>query len=595
MCGIAGGMTKSGHPPDVSTLKKMQAALKHRGPDGEGHYTRNNVGLVHTRLAIVDVDGGAQPFVSEQGVALVANGEIYNDVDLRKSADGNAYQSASDNESILHAYLNQGLKFTAQLRGMYAAALYDPHRQSLILTRDPFGIKPLYYLETSDTFWFASELQVFAAAGLHQPQEYGRARDQLFAVQYTCGEDPIVAGVKRVEPGETLVVQDGKIVDRQIMQALPRDQRRTPSSAFEYARDFAGDFAGNFDRLWMDAVDVHRRSDVPYGVFLSGGTDSAAVLAAMAALEDRPVVAYTAGFAGATVHDERDQAAVVAQAVGAEHRCIEVTAEDFWASLPAIAQAMDDPVADYAVVPTYLLAQAAAQDVKVVLTGEGGDEVLAGYGRYRAGRRPWPFRKQPWSRHILARAGVVRDQTQDWRTAISETERLARTQVWTRLQQLQAVDVAQWLPNDLLTKVDRCLMAHGVEGRVPFLDGPFAQFAFDLPDSEKIQGRLGKVSLRRWLETRLPESRPFARKRGFSVPVGEWISEHGDTLAGLIASQPGVAASCDTVAVERLFKAVTPGNALAAWILLFYALWHQCHMLGVSSSGSVQDVLAQRL
>lgn len=585
MCGIAGGMTKSGAPPELSTLRKMQAALKHRGPDGEGHYALNNVGLIHTRLAIVDVDGGAQPLVSENGVALVANGEIYNDIELRKPANGNTYQSASDNESILHAYLSHDLKFTTQLRGMYAAALYDPQRQRLILTRDPFGIKPLYYLETSTTFWFASELQVFAAAGLHQPKEYGLARDQLLALQYTCGGDTIVAGVKRVEPGETLVVQDGKIIERQVTHALSSDQRRKPSSASDFARDF--------DRMWMNAVDIHRRSDVPYGVFLSGGTDSAAVLAAMATLEDRPVVAYTAGFAGATVHDEREQASVVAGAVGADHRRIEVTAEDFWASLPAIAQAMDDPIADYAIVPTYLLAQTAAKDVKVVLTGEGGDEVLAGYGRYRAGRRPWPFRKQPWSRHVLVRAGVVRTQLSDWRGAISETERLTKAQGGSRLQQLQAVDIAHWLPNDLLTKADRCLMAHGVEGRVPFLDRPFAQFAFDLPDSEKIQGRLGKVSLRRWLEKRLPESRPFARKRGFSVPVGEWISQHGDTLSGLVASQPGVAASCDAGAVERLFKAVTPANASAAWILLFYALWHQCHMIGVSSSGSVHDVLAQ--
>lgn len=586
MCGIAGGMTKSGSPPDISILRKMQAALKHRGPDGEGDYTRHSVGLVHTRLAIVDVDGGAQPFVSENGVALVANGEIYNDIELRKSADRNVYRSASDNESVLHAYLRQGLEFTAHLRGMYAAALYDPRTQSLILTRDPFGIKPLFYLETATAFWFASELQVFAAAGLHQPNAHALARDQLFALQYTCGRESIVSGVKRVEPGETLVVQDGQIADRRLRRALPRGGRREPSSATDFARDF--------DRLWMDSVDVHRRSDVPYGVFLSGGTDSAAVLAAMAALEERPVVAYTAGFTGATVHDEREQASVVARAVGADHRCIEVTAGDFWASLPAIAQAMDDPVADYAIVPTYLLAQAAAQDVKVVLTGEGGDEVLAGYGRYRAGRRPWPFRKHPWSRHVLARAGVLRNQGVAWRAEISQTERLAKTQNWTRLQRVQAVDVAHWLPNDLLTKVDRCLMAHGVEGRVPFLDGPFAQFAFDLPDSEKVKGRLGKVSLRRWLARRLPESRPFDRKRGFSVPVGAWISQRGDALAPLVAAQPGVAASCTAESIARLFKGVTPENALAAWILLFYALWHQCHMLGVSSSGSVQDVLAQR-
>lgn len=582
MCGIAGGMTKSGLSPDLSILKKMQAALGHRGPDGEGHLVQDGVGLVHTRLAIIDVDGGVQPFVSDEGVALVANGEIYNDLELRNEYRDAVYQTSSDNESILHSYLQNETLFPLDMRGMYAAALYDARNQSLILARDPFGIKPLYYFETPDAFWFASEPQVFVAAGLVKPGQHDAARDQLLALQFTCGEDTIFVDVKRVAPGESLVVRRGEIVEIQRLSALPNKPTHRPSSA------------DAFDAKWMDAVDVHRRSDVPYGVFLSGGTDSAAVLAAMAALEDRPVVAYTAGFSGSTVHDERSQAAVVAEAVGADHRCIEVTADDFWQSLPAIAQTMDDPVADYAIVPTYLLAKAAAQDVKVVLTGEGGDEVLGGYGRYRAGRRPWPFRKQPWSRHVLERAGVLRTYDKKWRAFISATEQEVGMQSWSRLQKMQAVDVAHWLPNDLLTKVDRCLMAHGVEGRVPFLDGPFAGYAFDLPDAEKIQGRLGKMVLRRWLDKVLPASQPFARKRGFSVPVGEWISEKGEALAPLVSSQPGVAASCESAAVSHLFKSLTPDTAFAAWALLFYALWHQCHMVGVNPSGTVQDVLAQK-
>lgn len=582
MCGIAGGMTKSGAPPDVTILNKMQAALKHRGPDGEGHFVQDRTALAHTRLAIVDVDGGRQPFVSEAGVALVANGEIYNDLELRRSIDPAAYQSDSDNESILHLYLQHGLSFTAQLRGMYAVALYDARDHTLVLARDPFGIKPLYYLETPGAFWFASEPQAFRSAGVLQPQERASVRDQLLGLQYTCGEQSIFTGVQRVAPGETIVIQDGLVKKRQRLPSLsssPAPRTSVP---------------GDFEKKWMEAVDVHRRCDVPYGIFLSGGTDSAAVLAAMAALEDRPVIAYTAGFSGGAVHDERERAAAMAQSVGADHRCIEVTAADFWQSLPAIANTMDDPVADYATIPTYLLAQTAARDVKVVLTGEGGDEVLGGYGRYRAACRPWLFRKRPWSRHALARTGVLRQDADGWRSHISTAEDKAKTHAWSRLQQAQALDIKYWLPNDLLTKVDRCLMAHGLEGRVPFLDGPFARFAFDLPDADKVQGRLSKMILRRWLDKALPSSDPFARKRGFSVPVGAWISAKAEELAPLVSEQPGVMAACDPGAVTHLFKSLTPATSFSAWILLFYALWHQCHIIGTNHIGSVQDVLAQK-
>lgn len=582
MCGIAGGMMKSGSPPELSILKKMQAALRHRGPDGEGHIVQDATGLVHTRLAIVDVEGGVQPFESDAGVSLVANGEIYNDLELRGEYGDAAYRSKSDNESILHSYLQNDDMFSFDMQGMYAAALYDARTKSLVLARDLFGIKPLYYVEAPGAFWFASEPQVFVAAGLIPPTQHVPARDQLLALQYTCGEDSIFAGVKRVTPGETLVIRNGEVVSRMGISASPSELSSEPSHA------------DDFEAKWLNAVDVHRRSDVPYGVFLSGGTDSAAVLAAMRALEDRPVVAYTVGFSGSTVHDERAQAATVAEAVGADHRCIEVTAKDFWQTLPTIAQTMDDPVADYAVVPTYLLAQTAAKDVKVVLTGEGGDEILGGYGRYRAGRRPWPFRKRPWSRHALAGTGVLRDPGERWRARLFRTEQEAGSRPWSRLQKLQAVDIAHWLPNDLLMKVDRCLMAHGVEGRVPFLDDHFSAYAFGLPDTDKIRGRLGKMSLRRWLNKVLPESQPFARKRGFSVPVGAWMSEKAEDLAPLVSVQAGIGECCEPEAVARLFKSHSPQNAFAAWVLLFYALWHQCHIVGVDCSGSVREVLSHR-
>ena len=581
MCGIAGGMTKTGQPPSDQVLTSMQTALRHRGPDDQGRFDSGAVSLVHTRLAIIDPDHGRQPFEMEDGTALVANGEIYNDLELHIALADAPYQTGSDNESALHAYQRFGLDFVKHLRGMYALALYDASKNRLILSRDPFGIKPLYYGEANDTFWFASEPQALTSAGALPRHENETATDQLLALQFTCADETAFKGIFRVGPGETLVIEEGRITQR---------FHTPPISSIDQASLRPVD---EFDRLWLESVDLHRRSDVPYGVFFSGGVDSTAVLTAMTRLERRPVMTFTAGFGGVHVHDERDQASRLAKTMGADHYGIEIGAKDVWTHLPKIAAAVDDPVADYAVIPTFMLGREAAKAVKVVLTGEGGDEIFAGYGRYRTGRRPWPFRRRPWSRHVLASVDVLRSPALGWRGDIDATERTLAVQDLSQLQRLQALDIAHWLPNDLLLKVDRCLMAHSVEGRVPFLDGPLALFGFALADGDKVKGHLGKRTVRRWLAQHRPDSQPFSRKRGFSVPVGHWIAEQASRLAPLVARQPGVAAKCHPDAVESLFRRMTGKQAFAAWILLFYALWHQCHINTVAADGSVFDVLAE--
>ncbi len=574
-------MTKRGHPPSKAVLTAMQNALRHRGPDGEGLYEGGSVGLIHTRLAIIDPDHGQQPFVAENGTVLIANGEIYNDPSIRADLKDAPYKTGSDNESALHLYSQFGMDFVHHLRGMYALVIYDPAKECIVLARDPFGIKPLYFAQTGDAFWFASEPQALLSVGIVSRKENSLARDQLFALQFTCGTETAFQGIERLEPGGVMVIKNGDIAESFKIDPL------------QHSIESNGNTVAEFDRLWMDSVDVHRRSDVPYGIFLSSGTDSSAILTAMARLERLPLVTFTAGFHGGTMHDERDQAAKLAQTVGAEHRPIEIGASDFWACLPALVQSLDDPVADYAAIPTYLLGQEAAKSVKVVLTGEGGDEVFAGYGRYRRIGYPWPFRRRPWTRSLLEKTGVLSSQARDWRASLDQTEQNLAKQSLSSLQRAQALDIAHWLPNDLLIKVDRCLMAHSVEGRVPFLDPPLARFGFGLADQKKIRKRLGKIIIRRWLAQHRPESDPFARKKGFSVPVGHWISEKGAELAPLIATQEGVAACCRSDAVESLFKNTGADTALPKWALLFYALWHQCHIKDVGMSGSVQDILAE--
>ena len=584
MCGIAGVMMSGVGPVPETILDVLSNSLSHRGPDDRGIYIHNNVGLVHTRLSIVDVDGGHQPLSSSSGVTLVANGEIYNDPEIRGRLSSTTFKSKSDSESALKLYESEGESFAEKLRGMYALAIHDPAENKLVLARDPFGIKPLYFAETEFGFCFASEPQALIAAGLVKAQIHTAVRDEFLSLQFSTGAASVFKNIHRVRPGETVVVKGGRIQSRLSHVDVCLEERISRSDH---------DAVNTFDEVWREAVLFHQRSDVPYGIFLSGGLDSTAVLAMMARLNTSPILAYTAAFPNTKAADERDYAQRAAAAVGATHVEVEVSANDFWNELPSIAAAIDDPVPDYAVVPTYCLARRAAQDVKVVLTGEGGDEMFGGYGRYRAALRPWPFSKGPYRRHILEKAGVLRAFPRNWRKGLSEIEQSVKQSATTPLNELQKVDCLTWLPNDLLIKLDRCLMAHGVEGRVPFLDSKISKFAFSLEDNKKMRNGFGKWILRQWLSKHFPRSAAFAPKRGFTVPVAEWIAEEGPRLGPLVAQQEGVAELCKSDRVESLYRNVNSRNGHAAWMLLFYALWHRRHMLGVQPVGDAFETLSR--
>lgn len=581
MCGIAGIATADGSPPGDEVLDRLTAALAHRGPDGRGRHVRDGVGLVQTRLAIIDLEGGRQPILDGEGRAIVANGEVYNYVELRAGMPGTRFATGSDCEPPLHLYAAEGEGFGTRLRGMVAAAIHDPHHGRLVLTRDPFGIKPLYLAEGPWGVAFASEPRALVAAGLVTPEVVPERRAELLQLQFTTGADTILKGIRRLLPGETVVVERGRVTSSRRLPALPE----------------GGPVDGDPDRLvyrldevLMESVDLHQRSDVPYGMFLSGGIDSSAVLAMMARLNPRPVLAFTAGFPGTSARDEREHARALARAVGARHVEVDVSEADFWSLLPRVAEAMDDPAADYACLPTFKLAAEARKEVKVILSGEGGDELFGGYGRYRAAMRPWPLARPMRRKGTFDGLGVLREDPRGWRDGIAAAERAARLPGRTRLQVAQAVDVADWLPNDLLTKADRCLMANGVEGRVPFLDPVVAAFAFRLPDHLKVRKGLGKWLLRKWLDTAMPAARPFSPKRGFTVPVAEWIAARPE-VGALVAAQPGIAEIADPDAVRRLFTSIDKRTGFAAWTLLFYALWHQRHILGRKADGDVFDML----
>ncbi|NHO31767.1 asparagine synthase (glutamine-hydrolyzing) [Acetobacter fallax] len=591
MCGIGGIVYKPGATlRDDATLARFASALAHRGPDGIKIERLGRADLIHARLSIIDLEGGDQP-IHAGPAAMIANGEIYNDPVIRTKIGNDHYTTGSDCESALRLWQRDTRDFALHLRGMYAIAIYDADHDTLVLTRDPFGIKPLYIAELTDGIAFASEAAPLIAAGLVPPGIDTVKRAELLQLQFTTGSPTIFPGITRLLPGENLHIQSGSITNRTRQSPLPAGPVEQIDEETALTR---------LDSALMDSVRVHERADVPFGLFLSGGIDSSTVLAAMSRLrreagQGAPLLAWTATFDTNNIANESEHAARLAKAAGAIHEIVHVTREDFWRHLPAIAGCMDDPVADYAIIPTWLLARRARESATVVLSGEGGDELFAGYGRYRRALRPW-WRGGRKMRHkgIFDGLDILRPEPTHWRTGLATTER-SIINAPTRLAALQAADIAEWLPNDLLLKLDRCLMDHGLEGRTPLLDPAVASAIWRLPDTLRIRDGKGKYLLRRWLERELPDSHPFAPKQGFTVPVGEWIAQESARLAPLIASQPSIAAIADPDRVRSLFRDVhTRKTGPAAWTLLFYALWHRIHLEGADRNGDVFETLSSR-
>ncbi len=583
MCGIAGVMTTRGTRPSFVMLDQMEQAIAHRGPDGSGRLVRGDTALLHLRLAIVDLLTGDQPLFAtdddpDTGIALIGNGEIYNNPALRQAMTATPFRTRSDCEPPLFLYEAEGAGFADRLRGMYALAIHDPAKGRLVVARDPFGIKQIYYVATDELFAFASEPQALLAAGLGTRAPNPSRVAELLQLKFTTGAETVFPGIFRVLPGETLVVERGRITSRHRSTALPAGR---PGAARTVAE---------LDRVLTDSVVAHLQSDVPYGLFLSGGIDSAALLALMTRATGQRIQALTVGWAGAEGVDETAEALRLAGAQRADCQRIEMSDAEFWQFAPRIAASIDDPTADAAVLPSWMLGQAArAAGLKVTLCGEGGDELFGGYARYRKRRAPWRWlTRKPRSGGVF---GGRIPGLAGWRDGLIQAEAQAEPDR-SALQQAQMIDIAEWLPNDLLIKLDRTLMAHGVEGRTPFLDPLVAGFAFNLPDGQKAGLRFGKRLLRQWLEGAFPEAGAWARKKGFKPPVGGWIAQRGEALARLVATQPGVASLVPEPVVRQVFAAAAE-ESQPAWSLLYYALWHSAHVLEIDPAGDVGAVLAE--
>lgn len=582
MCGIAGIVTSAERLKSID-LDAAGRRIAHRGPDDQGRFAAGGTALVHTRLSIIDLDGGHQPLHSDDGRhTLVANGEVYNYVELREdqAKRGCRFVSRSDSEAIIHAWALDGPDGLHTLRGMYAFALHDRDTGEVVLGRDRLGIKPLFYAALPDRVVFASEIKALLALLPQAPQIDAAGLLQYLQNQFHTGPDTIFEGVQRVLPGQCLRIG-----------ADLRVHRFTYWSALD-VRPTAMDPAAaeqQFEELFDQVMHEHMRADVPFGLFLSGGVDSAVLLAMLKERMDTPLTAYSVGFSDTAQGDELEQASWLAARFGIRHVPLKLTREQVFRRLVHTVWAADELMRDYASLPTSLLAERASADLKVVFSGEGGDEVFAGYRRYRPSPERWlksllrpgtgGFRTRGNWRGLRARrvfGPALRSDPQAARRPFV-TEWSAAPSSWSNLQRAQYVDLVTSLPDNLLVKTDRVLMSFALEGRVPFLDHRVVEFGLGLPDELKLAHGRGKLLLRRWAAKRIPADYLDRPKRGFHVPIGEWL--HGEFLTHLAAklrNNDAVREWFAPTGIEQLLRAqARHGNAARElWSIMQFAIWH---------------------
>lgn len=571
MCGIAGAIAPSGRYDEHALHglgKAMGAAIAHRGPDDAGTWVDAEAGLVlaHRRLSIIDLSPeGHQPMVSDDGRWVIAfNGEIYNHGELRRelAAGGQVFRGHSDTEVLLAAIARWGVDAAlARGNGMLALAAWDRHSRTLWLARDRVGKKPLYYGWTGDgTFLFGSELAALRACPSLQAETDPDALALLLRLDYIPAPHCILKGIRKLPAGALVRLDGAHVATRTLPDALRWwDARARQDAAIR--EGFDGDDASALealDGLLRDAVALRMEADVPLGAFLSGGTDSSLITALMQAQATRPVRSFSIGFDNA-VHDESAHAAAVARHLGTDHTELRADGRAALDLVPTIARIYDEPFADSSQLPTALLCRLARQHVTVALSGDGGDELFFGYGRYlRALRNDAHLERLP--RRLLARlAGepgerarlgglpalraelatrdlqhVARHRISRWRhpervvdgaqrraTAYDDPAALLRH--GTPADQLMAMDFACYLPEDILTKVDRASMAVALEARAPLLDWRVVEFAWSLPLSMKYREGELKYLPKKLLSRYLPEPLVYRGKSGFGAPVGDWL------------------------------------------------------------------------
>ena len=640
MCGLAGLFHGSGGEIDPALLRRMTGALRHRGPDGDGFHVEPGIGLGHRRLAIIDVAGGRQPMYNEDGSVVIAfNGEIYNHAALRDAlqAQGHVFRNRCDTETIIHAWESWGLGCLQRLSGMFAFALWDRNRQALLLARDRLGEKPLHLMRTSDGgLAFASELAALAGVPGPARQIDPLAVDDFFAYGYIPDPGTIYQGISKLPAGHYLLLGRGSAEATPVRYWSPavtpagRDADAAPTLLAHLRRSTA-------ERLI---------ADVPLGAFLSGGVDSSAVVAVAAEMRDAPLTTFTLGLqAGA---DERPYAALVAQRCRTDHHA-DATMFDYIDAASTQAAIFGEPFGDSSSVPTFAVCTLARRHATVALSGDGGDEVLGGYRRYRwhllaeavRASVPGPLRRQVigriarfypkldqaprWLRakHTLTEIsldsalgyyGTLCRLQQDRRRSLFSRDLAARLEGYdpaarvsaimdecdglAPLQQAQRIDLATYMPGDILTKVDRTSMAASLEVRPPLLDHEFVGWGLSLPRRLKLRRGVGKYLLKRAMRPYLPGEILYRGKQGFAMPLAAQLRAGTDRLQQRLLGETMLECGLfERQALVRLIEQHRDGrfdHSAALWLLLvFEGFLATRHAPDLSSASRFQGVERQ--
>jgi len=598
---------------DAESLRAMSDLLVHRGPDNAGEHVDGGIALAARRLSIIDLAHGDQPIANEDGTCVVVqNGEIYNYPELRRELEraGHTLRTRCDTEALVHLYEEHGLGFAERLRGMFALAVWDAQRRRLVLARDRYGIKPLYYRHVGGELRFASELRALPRGEIDLD-----ALEAFLAFNSIPAPYSIFRDVRKLPAGHILVWEGGAIT-------LERYARPGPAPATEVRGGDEAELVEELRARLRDSVRAHLLSDVPVGVLLSGGVDSAALAALVAQETSEAVHTFTIGFEERSF-DERADARRVAERYGTEHHELLVR-PDPELLLRALADAFDEPFADSSALPTYLVSQLAAEHVKVALSGEGGDELFGGYYTYladlmadhlapvaravrplvealpastgkasldykakrfvRAAHLPPLERHHGWKEIFSADA---RAELTGRRTTFDPVDvyrtRYAETAGAPELARLQDVDFGVYLVDDLLVKTDRASMAHSLEARVPFLDPLVTNLAFALPTRLKVRGLAKKVLLRKAVEPLLPDEVVHGRKRGFSIPAAAWLRGELEPFAREVLARENLQRQgfFQPEPVTRLLDEHVAGRedwSRQLWGLLAFTLWYERHV-----------------
>jgi asparagine synthase (glutamine-hydrolysing) len=626
VCGITGILSLDGaRPIDRSLLLRMNAAMVHRGPDGRGdHIDAGRVGLAMRRLAIIDVEGGAQPLSNEDGtVWIVFNGEIYNFPELRKALEGRGhrFRTHTDTEAIVHAYEEYGDGCVDRLRGMFGFAIWDAPRRRLLLARDRVGIKPLFYTIANGQLLWGSEIKCLLQHSAVPRATDARAVEDFFTYLYVPSPRTLFEGINELAPGHVLIAEGGAIRTREYWCLnYSVDETMTESRAA----------LGLRERL-QDAVRSHLISDVPLGAFLSGGIDSGAVVGLMAGTGGDPVRTFTIGYEdGGELFDERRNARAVAERFATDHREF-VVRPDLEDLLPRLVRTFDQPVGDSSAIPNWYLSQMTREHVKVALSGLGGDEIAAGYERHRGamlGERlgavprwlprrvlgpilrslpdsrrggAWVGRAKrfvdamgldlddryfslisafdPVTRSRLLRGGRAVDGDGDGPRAQYD-EFMSRVRDADPLNRLLFADLKLYLPGDLLTLTDRVSMAHSLEVRVPYLDHLVLEYASTIPPKYKLRGLERKSVLKRAVGDLLPDAVMKGRKMGFSVPLTVWFRGKLRPLVDELLGAKSLArvgmldhATVKGIVDDHVSRRANYDNRI--WALLNFVVWHR--------------------